>query len=432
MLSRVFDRGEQAVSGKKTLSDRFIKSREPAPPGKRAIYPDGIVPGMGLRVTDRGHKSFVLIARYPLQPKHPTPRALGDYGAITLDQARQKARAWLEMIGKGIDPKIDEERQKGAALRRQANTFAAVAADFLDRHAKKLAKREEAERIVKSEFVKRWAARPITDIAPQEVSAAIRAIVDRGAPYQAHNAFGYLRGLFNWAIGTGEYGLDASPVERLQPAKLIGKREIRARVLTDVELRMVWQAAAEMGYPYGPVFRLLILTGQREREVSEMSWPEVDFGKRLWTIPVARMKASAAHQVPLAPTALELLEALPRWNGGKFIFSTAAGAKPINGFSKAKARIDKLTGVADWKIHDLRRTMRTHLSALPVQDMVRELVIAHAKPGLHKVYDQHAYQDEKRHCLELWETRLRTIVEPPPPNITDLGKARSERATAAG
>jgi hypothetical protein len=104
---------------------------------------------------------------------------------MTLDQARQKARAWLEMIGKGIDPKVDEERQKAAARRRQANTFAAVAADFLDRHAKKLAKKEEADRIVKGEFVKRWAARPITDIAPQEVSAAIRAIVNRGALYQA-------------------------------------------------------------------------------------------------------------------------------------------------------------------------------------------------------------------------------------------------------
>jgi len=402
------------VRNRKTLTDRTIRSCKPAAAGKRDLHPDHIVPGMWLRVTDRGHKSFVLVARYPLHPKNPTPRALGDYGAITLGQAREKARAWIEMIGRGIDPKVEEERQRTAALRRQANTFSAVANDFLDRHAKNLAKREEAERIIKAEFVKRWAARPISDIAPQEVSAAIRAIVDRGAPYQAHNAFGYLRGLFNWAIGTGEYGLDASPVERLQPAKLIGKREVRARVLTDDELRAVWNAAERMGYPYGQVFRLLILTGQREREVSEISRREIAFDKRLWSIPAARMKSDAAHEVPLAPTALGLLEALPRWQGGDFLFSTNAGAKPINGFSKAKARIDKLSGVVEWKIHDLRRTMRTHLSALPVQDLVRELVIAHAKPGLHKVYDQHAYQDEKRHCLELWEKRLMSIVGPAP------------------
>jgi integrase len=102
------------------------------------------------------------------------------------------------------------------------------------------------------------------------------------------------------------------------------------------------------------------------------------------------MKGAAAHEIPLANRALALVEALPRFMAGGFLFSTTAGAKPVNGFSKAKARIDRLSGVEDWKIHDLRRTMRTHLSALPVQDLVRELVIAHAKPGLHKVYDQHA------------------------------------------
>jgi hypothetical protein len=93
------------------------------------------------------------------------------------------------------------------------------------------------------EFVKRWGARPITEITPEEVAAAIRAIVNRGAPYQAHNALGYIRRLFNWAIGTHEFGIETSPVERLKPADLIGKREARERVLTDPELRAVWLAA---------------------------------------------------------------------------------------------------------------------------------------------------------------------------------------------
>jgi integrase len=412
---------------RENLTDRYIKTRKPAAPGKRVDYPDAVVPGLALRITDRGHKSFVLVARYPSQPKNPTRRTLGDYGAVTLEQARQKARTWIEMIGKGIDPKLDEERQRAAQQRCQANTFASVAADFLDRHASKLSKSEEAKKIVESEFVKRWGARPVTDIAPREVSAAIRAIVKRGAPYQAHNAFGYLRKLFNWAIGTGEYGIDASPLERLQPVELIGKREARARILSDVELRATWHGAGEMGYPYGPVFRLLILTGQREREVAELSWSEVELEKRMWTIPAARMKGDRAHTVPLAPAAVALLKELPRWNSGDFAFTTTGGAKPINGFSKAKVRIDKLSGVSGWKIHDLRRTMRTHLSALPVEDLVRELVIAHAKPGLHKVYDQHTYQDEKRRCLELWERRVLSIIEPCPGDITDLTDARERR-----
>src|ERR1700730_13500288 len=111
---------------------------------------------------------------------------------------------------------------------------------------------------------------------------------------------------------------------------------------------------------------------------------------------------------------------MPRFAAGDYLFTTVAGAKPVRGFSKAKVRIDRLSGITGWVIHDLRRTVRTHFSALPVQDLVRELVIAHARPGLHKVYDQHSYEAEKRHCLELWERRLLAIVEPPSGNVLPM------------
>ncbi len=398
---------------KQNLTDRFIESRKAAAIGKRDDYHDAIVPGLALRVTDRGHKSFVLIARFPAHPLRPTRRSLGTYGKVTLERARQKARRWLESIEKGTDPGIEEMRERAAAQRRQANSFAAVAGEFLDRHASQLRKSAEARRIVNSEFVKRWGARPITDILPEEIAAAIRAIVKRDAPYQAHNALGYIRRLFNWAIGTHEFGITASPVERLKPRDLIGKREARERTLSDDELRRVWEAAGEMGYPYGPLFRLLILTGQREREIADMRWSEVDAGKKLLTIAAARMKGGRAHEVPLSPAAAALIEGLPRFTAGDCVFTTTAGAKPVNGFAKAKVRIDRLSGVSGWVIHDLRRSVRTHLSALPVEDLVRELVIAHARPGLHKVYDQHSYEKEKRRCLDLWAARLLKIVEPP-------------------
>src|SRR5271154_4471051 len=289
LLPRCCPEMEQAMP-RQNLTDRFINSRKNAPTGKRDSYPDAIVPGLALRITDRGHKSFVLVSRYPSNPVHPTRRAVGDVGAITLEQARQKARAWLELIGRGIDPRIEEARQRAEAQRRQLNTFAAVAAKFLERHASGLRKSAEAKRIIEAEFVSRWGSRPITDIMPEEAAAAIRAIVKRGAPYQAHNAFGYLRRLFNWAIGTHQFGVERSPVERLKPADLIGKREGRERVLNDAELTAVWQAGDAMGSPYGPVCRLLILTGQREREGADASWSEIDLSKRLWTIPAGRMK----------------------------------------------------------------------------------------------------------------------------------------------
>jgi len=451
---------------RQNLTDRFIRSRKPAPAGQRHDYPDAVVPGMALRVTDRGHKSFVLIARYPSNPSNPTRRALGDYGAISLDQARTRARDWLDLIGKGVDPKAQEARERALQLRRQENTFAAVAAEFLDRHASSLSKADEARRIIETEFGSRWNARPVTEIMPEEVAAAIRAIVKRGAPYQAHNAMGYLRRMFNWAIGTHEFGLTVSPLAQLKPKDLIGKRKERERILSDVELRAVWEAAGEMGYPYGPLFRTMILTGQRETEIAEMHRLERDLVQKLWTIPGERMKGGRAHEVPLAPDALKELSELPEFSGGPFVFTTTGGKKPVNGFSKAKRRLDRLTlgklsaaareagdahAVAHWDgilqlleaagegdeaasaelhdrwfvLHDLRRTMRTHLSALPVEDLVRELVIAHAKPELHKVYDQYRYREEKRRCLELWEARLAGIVRPKTAGIIDLAEVRA-------
>lgn len=412
------------------LTDKFIKAEGRVPAVGRVDYFDSIVPGLALRVTKKGHRTFVLVARFPARPKNPTRRVLGEYGAITLDAARERARRWLELIGKGIDPKIDEARRKAEERRKAVNNFEAVAREYLARH-QTLAKHGEAKRILEAEFIKPWGQRPAGDILPEEVADAIRAIVERGAPYQAHNALGHLRRVYNWAIGTHEFGLTASPVTALKPKDLIGARQARTHILGDAELRAIWSAcagghatpkegrgrvrapvnAADMGYPYGPLICLLILTGQRENEVAGMRWDELDLAQKLWTIPAARMKSGRTHEVPLAPEALALLKALPRFKG-PHVFTTTDGKKAVNGFSKAKARLDRLSNVQGWVIHDLRRTARTHFSALPVPDMIRELVIAHAQPQLHQVYDQHSYRDEKRECLRLWELRLWGIVEP--------------------
>jgi integrase len=226
-----------------------------------------------------------------------------------------------------------------------------------------------------------------------DVIAVLDETVDRGAPYQAHNLFAHVRALFNWAIARGIYGLDRSPCDRMRPAAVIGKKLARQRVLDDGELRAFWRASARLGYPYGPLFRMLALTGQRKSEVAEPRWSEINLLHKLWTIPAKRMKTGAAHVVPLSDDVVALLESLPRFAEGDYLFSTTAGVKPVNGFSKAKERLDsEISGELGsapqpFVIHDVRRTMRAGLSALPVPDLVRELVIAHTKPGLHKVYD---------------------------------------------
>jgi integrase len=392
------------------LTERFLSSSRRVPAKGRVDFHDAIVPGMAVNVTDKAHRSYVLIARYPLHPKNPTRRKL--FGATTLEQARDMARVWLVLIAKGIDPKIEAARQRAAEQRRQGCTFGMVALEFLNRHASKLAKARECRRVIEGEFVSKWRDRPIVDILPEEVAAAIRPIARR-APGQAHNSLSYLRRLFSWAIAVHEFGLTASPVEHLRPQDLIGQpRGKRERVLTDTELCAVWDAADRMGFPYGPLIRMLILLGQRLSEIADMTWPEINPTIALVSISADRMKGDRAHEIPLPGGAVAVLETLPRFNAGQFVFTTTSGRKPVNGFANAKVRIDKLSGVTGWTFHDIRRTVRTHLSALPVQDLVRELVIAHARPGLHAVYDQHSYRDEKRECLALWESRLRMIISP--------------------
>jgi integrase len=412
---------------KRSLTDRTLKALEnkPADPGKTYDVRDGVVPGLHVRVMPSGARTFVLVARYP-GSRNPTRRSLGSYGALTLEEAREKARAWLGLIERGTDPANEEELQRQAELRKQKNSFAAVAEDFIKRHVSKTRKADVVERELRREFIQRWGDRPITDITQHDVVAVIDEVVDRDAPYQAHNLLGHVRTLFNWAIGRGVYGLERSPCDRLRPKQVIGRKLARQRILAGAEVRALWEATETMGYPYGPLFRLLLITGQRKSEVAEARWSEFDLEKREWTIPAKRMKAEAAHMVPLSDEALKILVGLHRFNKGDCLFSTTFGTKPVNGFSKAKEILDREMAARlpsapePFVIHDIRRTMRTGLSALPVPDIVRELVIAHTQKGLHKVYDLHAYADEKRHALDLWAARVRDIVEPPPANVITI------------
>ena len=483
------------------LTDKFCRSPQRVPAAGRVDYHDGLVPGLALRVTDKGHRSFVLVARFPAAPKNPTRRRLGDFfpepksdadedptsaeavpvllegNTLTLEQARQKARLWIALVQKGVDPKVEKERRRAAALRTQKATFGHVAEQFLRRYVKGpaycelerlaaelrktdprlkptaalrqvmsdpihaplvakskkegLVKKASAESIVTREFVARWGRRPITDIVPQECAAAIREIVERGTPEQARSGFEWLRRLFAWSIGVNEFGLTVSPVATLRPSDLIGRKLAKDRILTDEELRAVWRACEQMGHPYGPCIRMLILSGQRLREVADAPWAELDIASKLWTIDGGRMKGDhGAQTVPLADDAVALLKGLPRFAGGEFAFSTN-GRKPVNGWSVAKHRIDQLSGVTGWTFHDLRRTMRSHLSALPIEEHVREMMIGHRPIGIKKVYDRHLYAAEKRAGFELWELRLRAILNPKPPaEVADIAEARAARVGA--
>ena len=401
------------------LTDRLLKSLKAG--DKPYEVMDTGVTGLGIRVMPSGVKSFILFRRFP-GSKHPARRSLGKYSEISLADARDKAREWNVLVEKGTDPTIENRRQRTAAIeaekKRQASTFEGAFEEYLRRKALKLKSGRHIEREMRREF-QTWMTLPLADITPSMVKETIRGIIERDAETQAHFAFGVLRTFLNWAVDSGDFGIEVSPCTKLKPTVLIGPRNIRSHILKDVEIAAFWRASESMGYPFGKFFQLLALTALRRNEAADGRWSEIDFASKLWVIPEERMKGGARHAVPLVPEIQALLQSLDRFKGGSYLFTTTFGQRPVSGFSKAKARLDKLMRMdleaqglpfEPFVLHDIRRTCRTKFSALPVEDRVRELLLAHAKPGLHKVYDLHVYDKEKAEALKLWHETLKSII----------------------
>jgi integrase len=429
---------------KRTLNDRLLKALKPAPAGKRYDIMDSIVPGLGIRVTDKGRRTFCLRCRYPGQP-HANRRALGEYGAINLDTARTKARAWLELIKKGVDPQYQEARERDAALRAQELTVAAVAADFFVEKLSGERRGSDAERIMRREFLPVWGHRPISDITDLDILTIIRA-KKRTAPAEARNMLALAKRFFAWVVEQRSYGLKTSPVDGLKPGKIVGDKKTGTRVLSDLELFALWRTAARLPYPIGPAYKMLVLSGLRVREAADAHWGEFDLPGKVWVIPASRMKGlnhkARPHAVPLTDDMLAVLKQLPRFDRGDFLFSTTFGASPVWMTSKLKDRLDRRmlrtlkalarqrgedpmkVALPPWKNHDIRRTLRTQLSRLKVSEEAREAVLAHTRPGIKGTYDLHDYFDEKCEALTAWGGRLRQIVNPPASNILPLHKRR--------
>ena len=299
---------------------------------------------------------------------------------------------------------------------------------------------------------RRFRDTPIAKITRRDVIDLLEKIVDRGSRYQARKVFAILSKLFNWALLRDAYGFETSPVARIRHTDILGKFMPRSRVLSDNELSAVWIAAEQTGYPFGTLVQMLMLTGQRLREVSNAKWTEISEQGDVLLIPASRMKAKIAHSVPLPSRAKELLDAVPQFNDGDrakgdtFIFSTTAGKRPLSGFAKMKERLDNsvkrtaegagkesLRNMPRWTLHDIRRTVRTRMSSLGVLPLVAELVIGHKQTGIQAVYDLHTYDREKRAALRLWQEQLMTIVKrpvSPPDNIIMLYPTPSTNSRA--
>jgi integrase len=408
----------------------------PPPTGRLEIF-DSIVPAMALRVTSKGAKSFVVRCRVKGWSR-PIRVTIGDALSMKLSDARQEASDVLKVCRTGNDPRVARKAKAEETTSSQRNTFSVVAERFISDHVAKLRSKSHTEAEIRRYLIAPWAHRPIASITLDDVAERISQIIDSGTPHMARLVLAHAKRLFRWAAAPGrprETRLQVNPCAGLSAKKdfdiAINPRRV---TLGNDHLRLIWKAAESLNDPFGPFFKMLLLSGQRRREVAEMSWTELDLDRDLvWLIPAERMKAKRAHEVPLTVAMVELLTKLRESRGkGEFVFSTTSGERPISGFSKIKSTLDQKVAelrvrereqaqkrgmalppveVPGWRIHDARRTMRTGLGAIPtVPQNVRELVIAHVPPELVQTYDLHAYRQEKRDALELWSQRLITIV----------------------
>ena len=422
--------------GRKRLTARTVETLRPAAPdptgkrnGRRFVM-DAEVSGLGVKVTETGSRSYVLIKRFP-GFKHPAPRQLGSCDVLSLEEAREKARDWLKLIARGVDPAQHERELQEAAARKRENSFAAVAEDFFREKLASERQGRDVERDMRKEFVTAWGKRPIADITDEDVLQVIRAVKQRGSPSQARNLLGYARRFFDWAIDQRGYCIKTNPCAGLKPARLVGEKRSRDRVLTDDELFAFWRATGHMGYPAGPLYRLLILTGLRLNEVADAKWSEFDLRNGFWIVPAARMKGkdgrAVDHVVPITDEIASILKSLPRFKSGDFLFSVTFGKTPIWVSDKIKKRLDarmlrtlralarrrgddpSRVMVPSWVNHDLRRTLRTGLSKLRMDRDIREAVLAHTRPGVEGVYDRHDYQAEKKDALERWASYVQNL-----------------------
>jgi integrase len=387
---------------KKPLTDRAIKAVKPAPLGKRSLLWDAIVPGLALRVTDRGKRSFVLITRYPSSP-HPAPRSLGAYGAISLGQARTKARQWLEMIASGVDPGMREIEQR-------QETFKAIATNYFARKAKDHRTRKVNEANLTRLVYPSLGNRPIDNIIRSDIVRVLDRIEDDNGPVMANKILAIMNRVMNWHATRSD--TFRSPIVRGMKQ---ASPQARSRILSDDELRAIWQALGEYHHPFGAMLRFILLTATRRNEARHAKRSEIVGAE--WTIPAARYKTKIDHVIPLSKAALTALDwagqdtpSGPLLSDAAFIFSK--GKKQLGGLDRHKRVIDEASGVKGWTIHDLRRTARSLMSRAGVNADIAERCLGHVIGGVRGIYDRHEYFEEKKRAFEALAAQIERIVNP--------------------
>jgi len=422
------------------FTDRFLAALKVGRGRKDRLVFDMACPGLGVRVTVKGTRTFLV------QWTDPTTRRkvrepLGVWGNITIDQAREAARVRLGAVAKGIDPKAERIRQRAAAERERAEaalTFEALIDEWRVLHLVHRRPRYAAEavRAIRGglpDLLKRPAAR----ISRTEAVNALDQIVKAGKAVAAGRTMAYARACYAWGKRRGK--VPENPFAELPISAGATERE---RVLSDTEIASVWVAADALPYPFGPFYKLAILTLQRREEVAGMRWSEIAPDLTRWTIPGPRMKNGKPHDVHLSEAARAVLRSIPRVHGCDLVFSTtsyrltasenveATGGRkreptPISGFSQGKRYLDaaiaktradaaarfeqKPKAMTAWRVHDLRRTGVTTLASLGFDSIVVDKLLAHQPAklrGVAAVYQRHDFARERAAALDAWAAHV--------------------------
>lgn len=432
--------------GRAALTKRTVDAAKPTT--RDQFIWDDEVPGFGLKVTPAGGKVYVYqyrIARPGEAERTSAKRyTIGKHGNLTPDQARKRARELGAQVSHGVDPRqceLDELARKDEAERQALEkarverelAFSKVAALWLEHYEHEKGRRPSSLRLARSvvngHLLPKLGDKPMPHIGRADLQPIIDAIPVRSKGMR-RAVFAYASVLFGWAAKRGD--IVANPVTGMAKPEAPKSRD---RVLTDDELAAIWRGSEKVGTPFGPFFRLLILTGQRRSEVAEMNWAELDRKTATWTIPADRAKNHAAHIVPLNELAIAELASLAEvalrnvrdaqtgaWPKSGWVLSTT-GETAVSGFTKAKRGLDAAITKArpdegplpDWRIHDLRRSLATGFQRLGIRFEVTEATLNHisgARGGIAGVYQRHDWKDEKRSALEAWGRHVLAFLTP--------------------
>ena len=318
---------------------------------------------------------------------------------LGLADAREEAKEILRRAAKGEDPATEKKRE------RKAETFRELATLYLEHHAKATKRTWRADHnIVHKDLIPRFGSRKAGEISRRDMLDMLKAIKARGAPIQANRTLEIARKLFNWAIG--EELVEHNPCDHI--GKLSPENQ-RTRVLSPDEIRTLWAALDTRSPLVAAAYRLMLATGQRSIEVLGAKREEIA-ADGWWTIPPGRVKNKTEHRVWLNEPARRALASIePDNRDSPYLFPSRDGGH-IRWIQKTHGRLRKASGLADFTIHDLRRTAASCMAATGISRLTIAKVLNHKEREITAVYDRYGYGPEIRHALDAWGTRIEEII----------------------